>query len=37
MNQITKLDSNETITEIAIYNGVVYMGSMGLIWGGIGN
>ncbi|STZ63844.1 Enamine/imine deaminase [Moraxella lacunata] len=25
MNQITKLDSNETITEIAIYNGVVYL------------
>lgn len=25
MNQITKLDSNETITEIAIHNGVVYL------------
>ncbi|WFF38683.1 RidA family protein [Moraxella nasibovis] len=25
MNQITKLDSNETITEIAVYNGVAYL------------
>ncbi|WP_394261728.1 RidA family protein [Moraxella boevrei] len=25
MNEIKKLDNNETITEIAIYNGVVYL------------
>lgn len=25
MNQITKLDTSETITEIAVYNGVVYL------------